>query len=63
MKLHCIAAMQNNGNAKQGVTVQCMATLAVVKRETKSWKWPLLQLVGMGVLAYLSALIFYQILR
>ena len=43
--------------------MQCMATLAVVKRETKSWKWPLLQLVGMGVLAYLSALIFYQILR
>jgi len=28
MKLHCIAAMQNNGNAKQGVTVQCVATLA-----------------------------------
>ncbi|WP_422089936.1 ferrous iron transport protein B [Tenacibaculum ovolyticum] len=43
--------------------MQCMATLAIVKRETKSWKWPIIQLVGMGVLAYLSAFIAYQILR
>lgn len=43
--------------------MQCMATLAIVKRETKSWKWPLLQLVGMGTLAYVSALIAYQILK
>lgn len=35
--------------------MQCMATLAVVKRETKSWKWPLIQLGYMGVLAYLAA--------
>ncbi|TNE56091.1 MAG: ferrous iron transport protein B [Bacteroidetes bacterium] len=42
--------------------MQCMATLAVVKRETKSWKWPLIQLTYMGVLAYLSSLITYQIL-
>ncbi|WP_299106216.1 ferrous iron transport protein B [uncultured Tenacibaculum sp.] len=42
--------------------MQCMATLAIVKRETKSWKWPLIQLVGMGLLAYISALIAYQIL-
>ncbi|KAB1160591.1 ferrous iron transport protein B [Tenacibaculum aiptasiae] len=42
--------------------MQCMATLAIVKRETKSWKWPLIQLVGMGVLAYLSALGAYQFL-
>ncbi|WP_298763134.1 ferrous iron transport protein B [uncultured Polaribacter sp.] len=42
--------------------MQCMATLAIVKRETKSWKWPLIQLFGMGVLAYMSALITYQIL-
>ena len=42
--------------------MQCMATLAIVKRETKSWKWPLLQLVGMGLLAYVSALVAYQIL-
>ncbi|MGB1041932.1 MAG: ferrous iron transport protein B [Tenacibaculum sp.] len=42
--------------------MQCMATLAIVKRETKSWKWPLVQLVGMGLLAYLSAFGAYQIL-
>ncbi len=35
--------------------MQCMATLAVVKRETKSWKWPIIQLGYMGVLAYLGA--------
>ena len=42
--------------------MQCMATLAIVKRETKSWKWPLVQLFGMGALAYVTALIAYQIL-
>lgn len=42
--------------------MMCMATLAVVKRETKSWKWPLVQLGYMGVLAYFGALITYQIL-
>ena len=42
--------------------MQCMATLAIVKRETKSWKWPLIQLFGMGTLAYITAFIAYQIL-
>ena len=42
--------------------MQCMATLAVVKRETNSWKWPLLQLVFMGVVAYLSAFIVFQLM-
>ena len=42
--------------------MQCMATLAIVKRETKSWKWPLIQLFGMGTLAYLSSFIVFQIL-
>lgn len=42
--------------------MQCMATLAVVKRETKSWKWPLIQVAYMGVLAYLGAFIAYQLL-
>ena len=41
--------------------MQCMATLAVVYRETKSIKWPLIQLVYMGVLAYLSSFVVYQI--
>ena len=42
--------------------LQCMATVAVVKKETNSWKWPILQLVSMGVIAYLAAWITYQIL-
>ncbi|MFK7796008.1 MAG: ferrous iron transport protein B [Aureispira sp.] len=42
--------------------MQCMATLAIVQRETKSWKWPLLQFVYMTALAYIGALIAYQIL-
>lgn len=41
--------------------MMCMATLAVVKRETKSWKWPLIQLGYMGALAYFGALITYLI--
>ncbi|MBX2958744.1 MAG: ferrous iron transport protein B [Flavobacteriales bacterium] len=41
--------------------MQCMATLAVVYRETKSYKWPLIQLVYMGVLAYASSFIVYQL--
>ncbi len=41
--------------------MQCMATFAVVKRETKSWKWPIVQLVYMGVLAYVSSWIIFQI--
>jgi len=42
--------------------MQCMATLAVVKRETKTWKWPLIQVGYMGVLAYLGALIAFNLL-
>ncbi len=42
--------------------MQCMATLAIVKRETKTWKWPMIQLFGMGFLAYISSFIVYQIL-
>lgn len=41
--------------------MQCMATLAVVKRETKSWKWPLFQIGYMGVLAYLGALTVFHL--
>lgn len=41
--------------------MQCMATLAVVKRETKSWLWPFVQIGFMGVLAYLGALVTYQL--
>ena len=42
--------------------MQCMSTLAIVKRETNSWKWPMLQLGFMSVFAYIIALIAYQIL-
>jgi ferrous iron transport protein B len=41
--------------------MQCMSTLAVVYRETKGWKWPIIQLTYMTVLAYLSAFLVYQI--
>ena len=43
--------------------MQCMSTLAIVKRETKSWKWPMVQLVGMSIIAYIFALITFQILN
>ena len=43
--------------------MQCMGTLAVVKRETNSWKWPLIQLFGMTGVAYITALIAFQFLK
>ncbi|UKM65401.1 ferrous iron transport protein B [Flavobacteriaceae bacterium GSB9] len=43
--------------------MQCMSTLAIVKRETNSWKWPTLQLVVMTGIAYAAALIAFQILK
>ncbi|MBO6531652.1 MAG: ferrous iron transport protein B [Muricauda sp.] len=42
--------------------MQCMSTLAIVKRETNSWKWPMIQLGFMSVFAYIIALLAYQIL-
>jgi ferrous iron transport protein B len=41
--------------------MQCMATLAIVKRETKSWKWPLLQILYMGILAYLASFVVFKL--
>jgi ferrous iron transport protein B len=43
--------------------MQCMATLAIVKRETKTWRWPLIQLFGMTGFAYMCSLIVFQILK
>ena len=43
--------------------MQCMSTLAIVKRETNTWKWPMVQLAFMSVFAYSVALIVYQILK
>ena len=42
--------------------MQCMSTIAVVYRETKGWKWPIIQFLYMTSLAYLSSFIVYQIL-
>ncbi len=43
--------------------MQCMSTLAIVKRETNSWKWPAIQLVAMTAIAYIAALTAFQILK
>ncbi len=43
--------------------MQCMSTLAIVKRETNGWRWPTIQLFFMSGLAYVVALIAYQILK
>ena len=43
--------------------MQCMSTLAVVKRETRTWKWPIIQFVYMTGLAYLMSLLVYQIFK
>ena len=43
--------------------MQCMSTLAIVKKETNSWKWPIIQLLSMTVIAYLAALISFQLLK
>lgn len=43
--------------------MQCISTLAIVKKETNSWKWPLAQLIGMSGFAYVIALITYQLLK
>ncbi len=43
--------------------MQCMSTLAIVKRETNTWKWPIAQLVFMSLFAYIVALITYQVLK
>lgn len=43
--------------------MQCMSTLAVVYKETKSWKYPLLQFTYMSILAYISSFIVYQLFK
>ncbi|SEQ19813.1 ferrous iron transport protein B [Flavobacterium urocaniciphilum] len=43
--------------------MQCVSTLAIVKKETNSWKWPLIQLAFMSGFAYIVALIAYQTLK
>lgn len=43
--------------------MQCASTLAITKKETNSWKWPVMQLFFMSGLAYLVALLAYQLLK
>ena len=43
--------------------MQCMSTLAIVKRETKSWKWPVIQFTYMTAIAYIMSLLAYQLLK
>lgn len=43
--------------------MQCISTLAIVKKETNSWKWPIIQLVLMSGFAYLTAFVAYQLLK
>jgi ferrous iron transport protein B len=43
--------------------MQCMSTLAIVKRETNTWKWPIWQLFAMTTIAYVVALAAYQFLK
>ncbi|MGW1454503.1 ferrous iron transport protein B [Salegentibacter agarivorans] len=43
--------------------MQCMSTLAIVKKETNTWKWPVLQLVVMTLFAYFVALAAFQLLK
>ncbi len=42
------------------LAMQCVSTVAVVRRETNSWKWPVFQWVYMGVLAWVFAFVTYQ---
>ena len=43
--------------------MQCMSTLVIVKKETHSWKWPIIQLIYMTGLAYLLSLLVYQVFK
>jgi ferrous iron transport protein B len=43
--------------------MQCMSTLAVVKRETKTWKWPVIQLLYMTGLAYVMSWLVYLLVK
>ena len=45
------------------LAMQCMSTLAVVKRETRSWKWPIFQLLYMTGLAYIMSFIAFHVIH
>ena len=41
--------------------MQCMSTIAVVRRETGGWTWPILQFTYMGVLAWVGAFVAFRV--
>lgn len=43
--------------------MQCLSTLAITRKETNTWKWPAVQFIYMTALAYIFALVAYQILK
>ncbi len=66
---HLLTALRSDYTPLQGFSVMlfcllsmpCLATVAVVRRETNSWRWPLFQVVMFTLIAYVIALAFYQI--
>ena len=45
------------------LALQCMSTLAAIRRETRTWRWPLFAFGYAGALAWVSALLVYQVGR
>jgi ferrous iron transport protein B len=45
------------------LAMQCMSTVAIVKRETRSWKWPIIQVIYMTMLAYIMSFVVYQLFK
>ncbi|MEO5984948.1 MAG: nucleoside recognition domain-containing protein, partial [Ferruginibacter sp.] len=45
------------------LAMQCMSTVAIVKRETRSWKWPLIQVLYMTMLAYIMSFVVFQLFK
>jgi len=43
------------------IATPCLATVAIVRRESGGWKWPMLQFFGLTVIAYLVSLVVYQV--
>ncbi len=43
------------------LAMQCMSTVAVVRRETNSWRWPIFQIVYMTGLAWVGTFLIYRV--
>ncbi|WP_185871558.1 ferrous iron transport protein B [Blattabacterium cuenoti] len=44
-------------------SMQCISTLSIIRKETRSWKWPIIQFIFMTFLSYIVSLFTYQILK